>query len=1177
MPAPFVRGMALALPLALSLAALLTTAHAQPARPEIPPLLDLGDGGGRLVELPHAEEPALGGRFYGPAQSVGADYVYDYLEASDGTVYRVSERGMWCWTPGATRDEALSIPFGRGDVWGLSGLVDEQLVVWNNTTDFAGRSLSIRWFTRCTDGVFESERVVRVREEGVETPFLTPGARSSGVVFARDGKICGGGGNGWGCVDPAVDPAVEPAVFEMWLTPEAVAAQLPRGTDFLAQVLAAAGVDEDAAVTWSVVDQTHLPDGRIAAIISAQFQIQTDRERGPAWVRWAVMIDPATGAARDLLEPVFGSNIAVTPYDNPLGQAQEIHYDAAWDAVWVGPVVAWTPSSLALAYDVGASINELLTKGRTSGVGYRVLPLDDAPGRNGYLDLSNALFWLNPCVNDAIRGCVPAKLFRGLSDRQHRLFFRRERDGPYTLAFDRDGVDRDGDGWSLAQETARGTSDLAVDTDGDGAYDALEAAVGRDPLTPDAPVRAPLLYSISHMIYRDLPPIEDRYGHSLARVSPLCGVGRREDARFVGRCRDLAGRVLVEWAQEGGATPIVAADGRHVMVIGNTAVRQIDLETGEDRVWFERGDIHPHIADRITGGPESFFLGLQDWAPVDRDTVFMGTTVDPFVAGGLASRYLRIDGGPGEPKTVSVLFDTADDPCAAGLAGCTDEVWPGHQEGPRTARPHELSSMWAVAMGYHLESERFVVGVGGALGSHLLGFHATEPPIRLSRARGIYPLDRAEYVVDVAADWCTPFPGWMQPAGPDAYRMGIGDLWRGGALDRVPRERRHVVRSQSCDSGAVKPYIAPKGPPTLAGHFISSHIIEPYLERRVNPGDSLFLGGMDEVLTGVPHDRSEDGRMLYSIGPLGALVALWDDADPLLVRGTGMDVAADGRLCVADRPGAQLIEYLPDAATAIPDVVGRRVEGLDAIDCLWRDGRLLALTDEAIVEVDADGMTSEIERHGAASPVDLAPDGDGWQVLDRAAADAPLGFVRRQDGTVDPITALEQGTPADDHRVELPVGQPTTAVHAVERSDGTVLITTTTTVAEAIDSGEATFGVYGGVRVLDGRGGLRMLWDPHTPGYFQTVAQVPGAFDDPWDGAQGPVCWFDPTLPECAVERADPSPLGGGDAGVDAGAGGLDPAEDDGCACRADDGGPLGLLWLLPLVLAGRRGRNRSS
>ncbi len=1164
-----------------------------PLRPELGPLLALHDGDARLVPIEPAPEPRLGGQ---------GDRLFNYLTASDGTVYRVMEGAVYCWLPG-TEGDAARFEAPRGAT--VAGLVDDLLVGWSARTFPGGRQLVEQRYTACGPDFAPSTRVL-LHEDGPDLPlFVEPWPkRTSGELWQGPDGVCTVSPVGVGCLGGSADAPV----YTTWLSAAEMAERLPRGADFVRELLAGSApqLDPDGEITYALRDAQRLPDGRIGAILSAALP----RARNLSVdVNWAVLLDPAADTVEDLLEPTVQVLGGGFPYDNPLGLAETIHYDAEWDALWVGRVVGWQPSSLILSFDTVGSFNDLLTKGRT-GMGYRVLPLSGphAGGtRNGYMDLTNAMFWLNPCENERRDGCAPfVRLgFTALTDRAGQMYFKPSLNlPPRRLVFDRDAVDLDGDGLDRAAEEAQGTSDFDPDSDDDGAFDGVEALVGRPPAASDP---SPQHQTVKRFTFTDVwaqvPDVPEgtTQAHSYAPNNPLCEyqspLNDAAGARRRGRCHDPAGRILVEWTTDTTLDrPIISADGRYVLFTRFDGVYQLPFDTGEPELWISAADLHARIGDAITGGADSGFAALQHWVPVDRETLFLGTALDPFspIRKGTLPRYERLDGAPGGPVTFTRLFDSEFDFCDAGLVGCSDEeldhIGPGNQTGPITGMPYERSLFWTVAMGYHHELQRFLVGVGGHQQSVILGFHrdASEPPVRVSRARGLYPMEREAYLVDVAVDWCVPFPGTVHAVQPGLYMLGH-TVWRGPALERVPVGYHPAVtaEAQACGSGTTRPFVAPWGPLTAFGQLVSGRTVSPIEPLRVDPGDTLLLSSPgSDAASGVTVTDDPGARMLYALGPWVNLRPLWDAPDPDLVRGTGLAVAEDLRVCIADRPGQQVLEYLPEPETNRPTGRGRRVTDLDAIDCAWRGGELLVLTGDAVVAIEDGGAVRVLREHGATQPVRLAVDDQGEiQVLDRATPDAPAGWIQRQDGRLDPIApdALREGPFNSEIRIEIDARQPSTVFHAVERPDGTVLISHTSTLAEPDPYGVEIFGIHQGVLLLDGRGGLRTVANPigMTGGelaqgqfVFQPIAQVPGDGPDLWQGAKGPVCWFDASLPECVVDRSGPEgpTPGGPDAGP--GAGGDQPADDGGCQCAAQGGGaPSDGLWLLALWGLRRRRR----
>lgn len=1148
------------------------TPNEPPLRPAIGPLLQLADGGARLVALPHDPAPSLGGR---------EDALFDYLEASDGTVYRLTADRIYCWRPGTSGDAAqFQAPGGPH----FAALVEDQLVGWYQWDYDGGRDLVELRFSGCGPD-FDQISNIRIRESGDLPSFLgTWTHRSSGELLPDPGGgQCGVGPEGIGCADFSA----EPPRFEMWATAAGLAARLPDG-GFPQEVLAASpSLDQEGEITYALRDAQVLPDHRIAAILTASLPSRPELR---VFVNWVILIDLAEDTVEALLEPDIQTLGASTIYEQPLGSADSVHYDAEWHALWVGRVFRWQPSSFVLSIEDVGTVDDVVTLGRT-GMGYRIVPLDD-PGdrRSGYFDMTNAMMWLNPCENDRQEDCVPfgRLVFSGVSDRAGGVWFKPGLNFfPRALVFDRDAVDLDGDGLLRGEEVALGTSDFDVDSDDDGAFDHLEILVGRDPTTPDSPPAEAKRILPSELL-EGVPgpgPSDVTVGYSYAVDAPYCEYGQRSSEGRRGRCLDLAGRVLAEWITDNALdTPIVSADGTFVLINRMGGLYQIDLATGEESLWISAADLHAQIGEDITGGPESGFGAFQHWVPVNRSTLFYGTSFDRFsqVRKGRLPRYERMDGAPGEPKIFTTLFDTEHDFCDAHLVRCDvdplDHIFEGTQEGPGLGLPYEYNYFWTVSMGWHHELRRFLVGIGGHQQSVILGFHLDPevPPALLSRERGLYPLERPSWYTE-GWDWCSPFPGQVHALGEGLYRVG-GQVWRGAALEPVDVGYAPgiVPQKTECGGGSVQPYIAEWGGPSFAGHIGSSLGLMPVEPLRVDPGDTLLISAVGNLPTGLPVDEVQGQRMLYALGPLAALRPVWDAPDPDLLRGTGLDVTPDFRVCVADRPGQQVIEYLPEPDTHRPTIRGRRITDVDAIDCLWWGDRLLILTGEAVLEADEAGQLDLIATHGAEIPVDLLPGPDGWRVLDRGQPEAPAGYIVGQDGALTPIapTALGIGAFNEEIRIEIDGRQPTTVFHAFERPDGTVLIAHSSTLPEVDPYGVEIFGIAQGVYMLDGRGGVRQIADPFryvggqvTSGElaFQVIGQVPGDGPDVWDGAKGPVCWFDPDLPECQRPAPSPSEADGGltgDGGLAGGGGdGADP--DEGCDCRADGGGPTSTLFFV--------------
>ncbi|MCB9536590.1 MAG: hypothetical protein H6704_10025 [Myxococcales bacterium] len=428
----------------------------------------------------------------------------------------------------------------------------------------------------------------------------------------------------------------------------------------------------------------------------------------PFEVRWLLRLHP-DGASTVLLGPVAelsirdvtrgppGGTVLHPVHPSLIGQGRELHYDAEWDAIWVGPVARW-------AWD---GVWAMQAVGGPTGWGYRVVPLEG--GGSGYLDLTNALRTVN-CVDANPRctgaGAEPVTESGGPAG-DWRFQLDVTPDGTnarwtYALEFDRDAVDLDADNLTAADEAARGTSDFRADSDGDGVDDGMEGLTGTDPTTADrdwhplpvAMFPSPLLSGLAGDFFHHYPPETPGQGvppePGLGAGTPWCKLEQGAFGDVV--CYSAAGREVARRALDGvgggfatvslrgDVAAIRAQDGIYRMALdgSNAVTKWMDVERLPELFDYPTG-IRPNIA---SSQAVSLF-------PIDADNLWVYPTFNPFQdATGQQNRpryrLVHVDGAGAE----RVVFDSNIELCALGFGVCDTPPYIS-KRGPYS--PHPLA------------------------------------------------------------------------------------------------------------------------------------------------------------------------------------------------------------------------------------------------------------------------------------------------------------------------------------------------------------------------------------------------------------------------------------------------------------------------------------------------------
>jgi MYXO-CTERM domain-containing protein len=1117
-------------------------------------LWSLGGGDQAFVPVPVDDPIRVEQDVYYLADSSGAEYELMFLGTFSARC-RPTPQDPWRSITSA------AVGGGAGNnLKGTAGIVNDRLMGWY-PRDAGSHWEMMIWDISCAElyeGAPEVRAPVSMRAVIEPAPHWRPGR--GGVVFRPAegiavvaGRACAGDRQVLWCLDDGPEPQLSLA-----LVADTFSALLPEGVALMAPYVRLEPLEEPSE-SWQILARTALPEGGAVLVLSQGWGASQT-----ASVQWVVRWD-----ADDVLTPIFGPALrppadARAQRPAPLGLATEVHFDPQWQAVWVGPVTAWQPAGLMRN---GAEVG-------LHGFGYRVISLDGSG--SGYLDLSPA--WGQPPERQPHARIGAVSHFGG-----GLMRFRLPQSGPggevsrygYELRLDRDSVDLDGDTLNQAMEAAAGTSDYHADTDADGVDDGMELIVGSDPVgsaplepaLPEGLVPSPLLSARVGVDPSTVGPTDGGvFNHttmwprerSLNANAPLC---RRDDSLTCDgadgtagvRCVDAAGRTVADWCQDYYRAPVLSRDGRFMLITQQFRVDRLDLRTGARTVWFELDTVRPLLSDILD---DQWATNQLLFYPIDEDRLFVTNTIDPFDALPNWTRVLFIDGS-GRSRVIYDVFAESCDNAAAGTPGpgdCPD----GRQWTNPFGRVYNDSSGGQLVVGWHAATERLMIALGGMPESYLVGLREEAAPLVLQQSLLLknFAIERFDQPFETVLP--TVFPGFYGVMPDGRYHTQWGMV--GPLFERAPDN----------------PWLVdPPARSDLYFHVLWNGTITDQRgvewvprQRRVHPGDTLFLGAV--TITG----REAPAYMLYGIGPKGGANPLWDGVSDLIEGPTGMALAEDGRLCVADRVGQQLVELSPnDDGSDVPRVVARRSEG-DFIDCIYQGDTLLALLGDPprVATVGREGVLSDPQPVvGAGEPAQLIATRDGYEVFWLDPGSDLRGYVHTADGQ---RAEWRNGTVSDGQGGTISINEGS-LVQAVERPDGQLVLAFSTVRSRPFGPDAPLLASAPTLANAAGTGGPLVFLSDTGP--HQALAQVPGGSSlDPWTGDDTVPCFDDP-------EQCGPAPQPGEDAGVggaggaggaDAGPGAQPDGDDGGCGCSADGAsdGP-GLTGLLLLLLAWPRRR----
>ncbi|MCB9788551.1 MAG: hypothetical protein H6744_17885 [Deltaproteobacteria bacterium] len=1118
-----------------------------------------------------------------------------YYRDSTGAEYEVRALGglsVSCRPTPADpwRSITQSINLSLAEVPAVAGIVGDHLIAWLGRQNAPNWEAYV-WDVRCADWYAGAPAV---RAAFVALPaFEAPAAwgtaastrplrlRLTKGIFEFGGRACAGEQVALWCLDLA---APEDG-FQILLEASDLPAQIddgPQEQDYLLDLWHGQFADEwTPTVSWEFRGYRALPGG--GAAIGAKVRLDNTTQGvpsiGPFEITWVLRLSPDgsittrfEGAPRLTKGLAFSDSILQLP--GIIGDAAEIHYDPTWDALWVGPVFGAQPSGLwyESEYEQGYF-----------GFGYRILPLSE-PG-SGYLDLTDAWGRLDRCYQPFPTAPCGVNVMTGaLTEFGDELRFRiPDPDGgnfgtyEFALELDRDAVDLDGDGLSRAEEAALGLSDYDADVDDDLVDDRLEMVTGTDPKVADNPVSLPAFpvsFIASPVLSYRLGVGEDfgttegvlwqgfgRFSSLLRSDGPLC----RFDDGTSGcqTCRDASGEAEVQLCSDFRGEVTISHDGLWLVYTNKQSVERVDRATGAESTWITWDRVYPFYADILRGDTTQQL----HFYPVDADNLWITNTWDGNDDRPDAVRVVHVDGA-GTPR---VNFDIPVEACAGGAyaagAPCTEvpafDVQPYRINGfSRWPINNEVQAF----VGYHEQSGRMLLALGGKPESFLVGLDPTEPPIVFQRARELKHLVRDSYARALDADWGTLFPAFLHRLADGFYFTEVGLV--GPRFERVP-------------TNPWAPRVYPDSDLRFDG-FWNDTILDQRgvewvrYERRVSPGDTLLLQEGRNPNTGGDH-----GYMLYAIGPRGGANPLWEHARTDIEGPTGMHLAADGRLCVADRVGQRLIELAPEDASKVPTKVVRTTEGIDVIDCTYAGGTLQALLGgpPSVVPIEAGGNAGPPEPvSGTGEPAGFIDEPDGsYEIFWLDAASPVRGVFYDADGT---RQTLNDGSANDPLHPEQKLSLNEGSVwRAALRPDGRLITLFATIRVHAFAPDEQLLALQPTYRDLDGTGLPVVFLDPSSA--HHALAQVPGGSSlDPWTGLapEGPP----PPGPDGATAEtdrdagsADSDPS---DADVSNGPDGADTASSpasssSGCAGAQGGQGDSSALLLLTIALALALGR----
>jgi hypothetical protein len=499
-------------------------------------------------------------------------------------------------------------------------------------------------------------------------------------------------------------------------------------------------------------------------------------------------------------------------------------------------------------------------------------------------------------------------------------------------------LDIDQDGLTAAQEAQHGSSDWLADTDAGGTNDGAEvrlshsnpAQKGDDPWLAHSPPGRFALVGSQLLPGLRAWAFQDPQLHRVQTwgvAGPLC---------MAGHCQDADGRVVLDYAESKtyAYAETKAVDGSHLVLQTSAGFERLRWD-GVRELAVKASEVEA-LLPVATSEP-----GLLRAVPVDLDTLYI-------VRESNQARVAVFERG----KAGRVVFDLQQERCASGLGPCDQH--PGGAA--KSSLPiHDIVGDQFTVLGFAPDTGRLLLGVSGVWDLYVVGVHPTEPPVLVRRGQALHAL-----------------PGWLAPTGHgdlmsdggllDAY-FTIRDTWMGVG---VPANNPQLMGAWGDTALRVQ-----------GGTVLEMVRYEP----GVAPGDVLML---DAVQGG------GGGRMLYASKPRGGRAPLWDQPEADMQGVDGMDVSAEHRLCVADRPGRMLWEY-----SAGPNGIPSQLEVTalvgDIVDCKYDGVGDLHL-------LFADPPRTEV-RHGLA--------GNSVPEQTLAVTAHPQQFVKKPDGSLEVLDEAE--------------------------------------------------------------------------------------------------------------------------------------------------------------------------
>jgi hypothetical protein len=724
-----------------------------------------------------------------------------------------------------------------------------------------------------------------------------PPPKNQQLLVAKDGSIChvmpDGAGiecatfpNGVLKLDARLD--VSDLDARLGVQPDVPNDKLPKDDKFVGKVPEA----------WHVRYGTFAPDGRLFVVAERQ--------------SWIYGIDGVAYAHPDwLLELPPGPAPAVIP-----GKPQPIKALKGMLGVAAEARIVWEPTlgMIALLSSGDYSHEQRAVKGGDgngnavtvdfgqAGAGLLLIRPED--GATGYVSLTDAIARRRLCGTATVDAITcesawgPPHLWQR-PDGQIGIAL------PYTdlpqinvvvrdmrlhgVQFDPETLDLDADGLSRKDEAKSGTSDWSEDTDGGGTVDGAELAMaksnpllmGDDPWQQYAlPGRFAVARSGLLMGLHDFATIitkKNSYAETWSVQGPLCAGGV---------CVDVDGQIITHYSDPA----VKSVDGSYLLVTGP--------EGSWERLFFADGRRETAVSQaeltQLLPPTPGVQAGPLRALPVDANTLFMAREY------GGAKMAVFERGKPGR-----VVFDLQQSRCDSGLGPC--DKHPGGAA--KTILPvHDIPRDQMSLIGYVPTTGRVVLGVAGSWDLYLLGVHATEPFAVLRHGPSLGDL----------LHWILPM-GVCSPGSRNCDLMSDA-----GLMDPYLTTRDTWFGPEIADNPITPHFSGAWGDTALR---IADGMEMVRYEPGVEPGDALIASPVIAPL-------GSEGVMLYVSKPRGGRVPLWGAAEHGLKGVDGMDVTADGTLCLADRQGKRVWEYVAQF-DRVPALLRMNPEVGEILDCKY--------------------------------------------------------------------------------------------------------------------------------------------------------------------------------------------------------------------------------------------------